>query len=103
VQKYEKGTNRIGASRLQQISGILSVPVAFFFEGAPGQTGHASSGAPSIAAADTVLLTEFFSLPHAKELAQNYVEIDNLSRRTVADVARMIAIAAQPQQHRKAG
>src|SRR5438132_8365488 len=35
VQKYEKGTNRIGASRLQQISNILRVPVAFFFEGVP--------------------------------------------------------------------
>src|ERR1700730_13493079 len=35
VQKYEKGTNRIGASRLQQISLILQVPVSFFFEGAP--------------------------------------------------------------------
>ena len=33
VQKYEKGTNCIGASRLQQISHILQVPVAFFFEG----------------------------------------------------------------------
>ena len=38
VQKYEKGTNRIGASRLQQISNILQVPVAFFFEGAPNVT-----------------------------------------------------------------
>ena len=40
VQKYEKGTNRIGASRLQQISHILQVPVAFFFEGAPRSMGH---------------------------------------------------------------
>ena len=32
IQKYEKGTNRIGASRLQQISQILQVPVSFFFE-----------------------------------------------------------------------
>ena len=39
VQKYEKGTNRIGASRLQQISQILQVPVPFFFDGAPGQSG----------------------------------------------------------------
>ena len=39
VQKYEKGTNRIGASRLQQISQILQVPVPFFFERAPGQSG----------------------------------------------------------------
>src|ERR1700730_12668204 len=35
VQKYEKGTNRISASRLQHISHILQVPVPFFFEGAP--------------------------------------------------------------------
>lgn len=35
VQKYEKGTNRIGASRLQQISKTLQVPPSFFFEGAP--------------------------------------------------------------------
>jgi transcriptional regulator with XRE-family HTH domain len=35
VQKYEKGGNRIGASRLQHIAHILQVPVAFFFEGAP--------------------------------------------------------------------
>src|SRR5215510_11733892 len=34
VQKYEKGKNRIGASRLQQMSHILQVPVEFFFEGA---------------------------------------------------------------------
>ncbi|MHA1554094.1 MAG: helix-turn-helix domain-containing protein, partial [Alphaproteobacteria bacterium] len=35
IQKYEKGTNRIGASRLQNISTVLSVPVSFFFEDAP--------------------------------------------------------------------
>src|SRR6201991_3320337 len=39
VQKYEKGSNRIGASRLQQIAHILQVPVAFFFEGAPAPEG----------------------------------------------------------------
>jgi transcriptional regulator with XRE-family HTH domain len=35
VQKYEKGANRIGGSRLQHISQILQVPPAFFFEGVP--------------------------------------------------------------------
>src|ERR1043166_4006239 len=44
VQKYEKGTNRIGASRLQQISNILQVPVAFFFEGAPEVPGGRAPG-----------------------------------------------------------
>jgi transcriptional regulator with XRE-family HTH domain len=35
VQKYEKGSNRISASRLQNLCTILQVPVSFFFEGAP--------------------------------------------------------------------
>jgi transcriptional regulator with XRE-family HTH domain len=39
VQKYEKGTNRISASRLQAMSHILQVPVSFFFEGAPQPAG----------------------------------------------------------------
>ncbi len=42
IQKYEKGTNRVGASRLQNISGILNVPVSFFFEDAPGENTSAS-------------------------------------------------------------
>jgi transcriptional regulator with XRE-family HTH domain len=40
VQKYEKGANRMGASRLQHISHLLQVPVPFFFEGAPQLTGQ---------------------------------------------------------------
>ena len=35
VQKYEKGTNRIGASRLHLIASVLGVPIEFFYEGAP--------------------------------------------------------------------
>ena len=42
VQKYEKGVNRMGASRLQQAADILEVAVPFFFEGAPG--GHIEGG-----------------------------------------------------------
>src|SRR5690348_18110321 len=71
VQKYEKGTNRIGASRLQQISHILQVPVAFFFEGAPaGGGGPPAAGmgeAPSpayvsdfLATSDGLSLTKSF-------------------------------------------
>ena len=37
VQKYERGTNRVGASRLFDLSGILSVPVQYFFEGLNNQ------------------------------------------------------------------
>src|ERR1700682_68634 len=40
VQKYEKGRNRVGASRLQHISEILQVPVGFFFERVPHERGQ---------------------------------------------------------------
>jgi transcriptional regulator with XRE-family HTH domain len=40
LQKYEKGVNRISASRLQQIAHVFQVPVTFFFEGAPNVPGE---------------------------------------------------------------
>jgi transcriptional regulator with XRE-family HTH domain len=43
IQKYEMGTNRIGASRLQQICNLLEIPVAFVFEGSPGLTRFENS------------------------------------------------------------
>jgi transcriptional regulator with XRE-family HTH domain len=44
VQKYEKGMNRVGASRLQAIANFLEVPVSYFFDGAGGQSQRASAG-----------------------------------------------------------
>src|ERR1700727_3574896 len=41
VQKYEKGANRIGASRLQQLARVLDVPPAYFFEDAPSREARA--------------------------------------------------------------
>jgi transcriptional regulator with XRE-family HTH domain len=51
IQKYEKGTNRVGASRLQQISEVLQVPVSFLFDGGPSgvvlSDGSAESASPA--------------------------------------------------------
>src|SRR3981189_773026 len=52
VQKYEKGTNRVGASRIQQISEIPQIPVSFLFERGPGRS--AESPMPSFAAASSI-------------------------------------------------
>ena len=38
IQKYEKGTNRIGASRVQQMCSVLKIPVSFLFEDAPASS-----------------------------------------------------------------
>ena len=78
VQKCEKGINRISAGRLQQISHILQVPVAFFFEGvpdvngAPGPDGLSATPFPSyvsefLATSDGLALTKaFMRIPDAK-------------------------------------
>jgi transcriptional regulator with XRE-family HTH domain len=50
VQKYERGTNRIGASRLHDMSRILTVPVSFFFEDMNNPVGFAEQGQENFAA-----------------------------------------------------
>ena len=84
VQKYEKGTNRIGASRLQHISHILQVPVAFFFEGAPHVPGQpkGSGDAPSpayvsdfLASSDGLALTKAFTRIKEPKLRRRIVDL----------------------------
>jgi transcriptional regulator with XRE-family HTH domain len=84
VQKYEKGTNRIGASRLQQISNILQVPVAFFFEGAPNlhphQDGMVDAPSPSyvsdfLATSDGLALTKAFMRIKEPRLRRRIVDL----------------------------
>jgi transcriptional regulator with XRE-family HTH domain len=88
VQKYEKGSNRIGASRLQQISLILQVPVSFFFEGAPPPPGKESAfgEAPSPA-----YVTDFLATSDGLTLVKAFMRIPNskLRRRIVELVEEM--------------
>lgn len=50
IQKYEKGSNRVSASKLFEISRILDVPIGFFFDGLPG-AGQAVTSQDAIQAA----------------------------------------------------
>jgi transcriptional regulator with XRE-family HTH domain len=82
VQKYEKGMNRIGASRLQQIGKILEVPAAYFFEGAPG--GWEPGGASGDRTANTFL--EFLGTRDGQSLVVSFSKIPDVAlRRTVVD------------------
>src|SRR5271157_3765920 len=72
VQKYEKGTNRIGASRLQQISHILQVPVAFIFEGAP--TSHPQEDGMGEAPSPTYV-SDFLATSDGLALTKAFMEI----------------------------
>ena len=84
VQKYEKGTNRMGASRLQHISHILEVPVPFFFEGAPhlaGQPkGNGNVQSPAhvsefLATSDGLALTKAFMRIKEQRLRRRIVDL----------------------------
>ena len=91
VQKYEKGTNRIGASRLQQISQILQVPVAFFFEGAPhlagGPVPEGTEHAPSPA-----YVSDFLATSDGLSLTKAFMRIpDAKLRRRIVDLVQQIA------------
>ena len=90
VQKYEKGTNRIGASRLQQISTILQVPVAFFFEGAPDTVDGVRStikDAPSPA-----YVSDFLATSDGLALTKAFMRItDAKLRRRIVDLVEQIA------------
>jgi transcriptional regulator with XRE-family HTH domain len=89
VQKYEKGTNRIGASRLQQISHILQVPVAFFFEGAPNLGPHTDGmkEAPSPA-----YVSDFLATSEGLALTKAFMRIKEAKlRRRIVDLVEEIA------------
>ena len=91
VQKYEKGANRIGASRLQQISQILQVPVSFFFDGAPNAPGHhplpRMSEAPSPA-----YVSDFLATSDGLALTKAFMRIKNSKlRRRIVDLVEQIA------------
>jgi transcriptional regulator with XRE-family HTH domain len=73
LQKYEKGMNRISASRLQHLSQILQVPVAFFFEGAPGGSDGAAKS-PSY-------VSEFLATSDGLALAKAFMHIEDAKLR----------------------
>lgn len=86
VQKYEKGTNRMGSSRLQQIANTLQVPIAFFFEGSPGQS-KLDGKAPSPA-----YVSEFLSTTEGLSLVRAFVRIkSNKMRRGVVNLVELMA------------
>jgi len=86
VQKWEKGANRIGASRSQQISHILQVPVAFFFEGAPNASvPHGSHGS----ALSMAQIDDFISDSDGLRLMRAFMRINN------ADLRRRLVMLVQ--------
>ena len=96
IQKYEKGTNRVGASRLQNISAILNVPVAFFFEDAPGDP---STGQPGLSeASNSNYVVDFLSSSEGLQLNRAFVKIqDSKVRRKIVDLVKALGSEAEAE------
>lgn len=93
IQKYEKGTNRIGASRLFQLSQIMDVPVQFFFEDAPAAYLNRSPAMAGFAESKTeAFLLDFLNSRDGLELNRAFVKItDPKVRKRVVELVRALS------------
>lgn len=97
IQKYERGANRISASKLYELSRILSVPVTYFFEGveSEGETGSSAGQEAGAAVAGTIhssdpdftnqretlqLISSYYRIPDAKVRAEVLSLLKTLGR-----------------------
>jgi transcriptional regulator with XRE-family HTH domain len=89
VQKYEKGANRISASRLQQIAHILQVPVSFFFEGAPVAVEQPRGDSAKTPSLDYTM--EFAASTDGLTLSQAFMSIKNARlRRSIVNLVERL-------------
>ena len=93
IQKYEKGTNRIGSSRLQQFANLLDVPISFFFEDAPGKSSRTKAKV-----VDPLVdgMSKFVSSSDGVALIKAFMRIkDAKLRRGIANLVEQIADSHQ--------
>ena len=94
VQKYERGANRVGASRLWKMSRVLDVPVSFFFDGLKGPEDDLPAG--QFAEGDqTPIVYDFIRSSDGVALATAVSKIKNKAvRRQILELARSLAAEA---------
>jgi transcriptional regulator with XRE-family HTH domain len=96
VQKYEKGTNRIGASRLQQIADILHVSVAFLFEGAPSNSSNSDG---FVEPASPTYVADFLATSEGLALTRAFTRITETKlRRAIVEMVEQIALRETPDR-----
>jgi transcriptional regulator with XRE-family HTH domain len=91
IQKYEKGINRIGASRLFDLAHVLGVPVQFFYEEAPAGSDQEALGGYAEKPAENAIV-EFLRSRDGLELNKAFVRIaDVKARRAIVELVRSLA------------
>lgn len=103
VQKYEKGLNRISASRIYELAQALSVPVSYFYDGLDQPEGQYNGMDHEDGMRDdppVAPLMEFMSSGAGVELNQAFLRIgdDNIRRRLLAMVSDIARVTDPPKQ-----
>ena len=92
IQKYEKGANRIGASRMQQFAEILKVPVSFFFDGLPSTAGHVIAASDDADIPSPEMVQDFLTSRDGLEIIKTFQSIaDPALRRSLVGIVRQVA------------
>lgn len=91
IQKYEKGANRISASRLLRISEVLGVPVQFFFDDLPG--GQGTGGTAGFGEENPApYVIDFVGTAEGLQLNRAFIRItDPVVRRRILELVRSLA------------
>jgi transcriptional regulator with XRE-family HTH domain len=91
VQKYEKGANRIGASRLYDISNILNVPVQYFFEELPSSVGAQLNGHGMSEPDREPFVMDFVSSTEGLQLIRSYTKVtDPRVRKRILELVKSL-------------
>ena len=98
IQKYERGVNRIGSSRLFELSEVLDVPPSFFFDGAAGEFGDKETS-PGMGETQPVPYeAQQFARREILELVRAYDRItDREIRKRVFDMVKAVAAFTEPR------
>lgn len=87
LQKYEKGTSRIGPARLQLVAKSLDVPISFFFEGSAAAADNADGETPAAA-----FVHRMVAMSDGQQLARAFISIsDSKIRRQITDMVESMA------------
>lgn len=96
IQKYEKGVNRIGASRVFEISRVLGVPIQFFFDDFDFNTGR-SYGFAEQGPDDGMAMMELLNTPEGVQLCKHFAAIkDQKIRKRVLELVKSLSDGDAP-------
>lgn len=99
IQKYERGANRIGASRLYRMAQILGIPVSYFYSELPTQTlvgtpGFAEAGQTPLQDDSMMVQSDLLHRRETLDLVRAYYKTDLKQRRKILDLIKAMAVAS---------